>query len=223
MFVGTFTAGEVEFDFAAGQLRIAREGHTRKFVQAVEHRTFSGREALRRGQRVLYVTERCVFRLVAQGEEGALELIELAPGMDLERDVLALMEFRPLISPQLRSMDAALFAEGALNLRERLLATPLAERFELDPAHRMLFINFEGLAVDEEDDIAAIEQHVRQLLQGAQGRVAVVVNYDNCSILPTLIDAYSAMVKRLSDQYYSRVTRYGTGGFLKAKLEAQRG
>jgi propionate CoA-transferase len=109
-----------------------------------------------------------------------------------------------------------------MNLRERLLATPLAERFELDTAHRLLFINFEGLAVDEEADIAAIELHVAQLLQGVEGRVAVVVNYDNCSILPTLVDAYSAMVKRLSDHYYSRVTRYGTGGFLKAKLEAQK-
>lgn len=223
VFVGTFTAGDVEFAFAEGQLRVAREGHTRKFVQAVEHRTFSGREALRRGQRVLYVTERCVFRLVAQREEGALELIELAPGMDLERDVLAHMDFPPLISPQLRTMDATLFGEGTLNLRERLLATPLAERFELDMVHRMLFINFEGLAVDEEGDVAAIEQHVQQLLQGVEGRVAVVVNYDNCSILPTLGDAYSAMVQRLSTRYYSRVTRYGTGGFLKAKLEAQRG
>jgi propionate CoA-transferase len=120
-------------------------------------------------------------------------------------------------------MDAALFGDSPLNLRERLLATPLAERFELDLAHRMLFINFEGLAVDDEGDIAAIEQHVQQLLRGVEGRVAVVVNYDNCSILPTLVDAYSAMVQRLSESHYSRVTRYGTGGFLKARLEVQRG
>jgi len=51
-------------------------------------------------------------------------------------------------------------------------------------------------------------------------RVAVVVNYDSCSVLPPLIDDYSAMVKRLTDRFYSRVTRYGTGGFLKARLES---
>jgi len=87
-----------------------------------------------------------------------------------------------------------------------------------------LFINFEGLAVDSEADIAAIEAQVSQLLAplAAQGqRVAVVVNYDNFSILPPLVDAYSAAVTRLADRYYSRVTRYGTGGFLKARLEAR--
>lgn len=223
VFVGTFLAGDGAFAFTDGQLHVVREGRTRKFVQAVEHRTFSGREACRRGQRVLYVTERCVFRLVPQDGEGALELIEVAPGIDLERDILAHMDFQPRISPQLRSMDAALFADAPMNLRERLLATPLAERFELDLAHHLLFINFEGLAVDEEGDITAIEQHVVQLLHGVSARVAVVVNYDNCSILPTLVDAYSAMARRLSARYYSRVTRYGTGGFLKAKLESRQG
>ena len=64
-----------------------------------------------------------------------------------------------------------------------------------------------------------IERGSREILAGRE-RVAVVVNYDNCSILPPLIDDYSAMVKRLSERFYSRVTRYGTGGFLKAKLEA---
>ena len=86
----------------------------------------------------------------------------------------------------------------------------------------MLFINFEGLAVDRPSDIADIEDHLTALLAPLGHRVAVVVNYDSCSILPPLIDDYSAMVKRLTDRFYSRVTRYGTGGFLKAKLETMR-
>ena len=57
------------------------------------------------------------------------------------------------------------------------------------------------------------------MLEPLGERVAVVVSYDNCSILPPLIDDYSAMVKRLNDRFYSRVTRYGTGGLLKARLE----
>ncbi len=226
VFVGTFTAGDLEVRLQDGRIQIPHEGHTRKFVQAVEHRTFSGREALKRGQRVLYITERCVFQLQADAQgQGHLELIEIAPGIDLERDILAHMDFLPAISAQLRLMDAALFQPEGLDLRERLLATPLAQRFELDTAHRLLFINFEGLAVDLPTDIAAIESHLDTLLQplASQGeRVAVVVNYDSFSILPPLMDDYSAMVKRLTERYYSRVTRYGTGGFLKARLEALR-
>jgi propionate CoA-transferase len=115
-----------------------------------------------------------------------------------------------------------LFADEPVGLRERLLATPLAKRCELDREHRLLFINLKGLAVDRPSDIADIEEHLTALLAPLGHRVAVVVNYDSCSILPPLIDDYSAMVKRLTDRFYSRVTRYGTGGFLKARLEALR-
>ena len=228
VFVGTFTAGDLDVSVQDGRLHILREGTTRKFVAQVEHRTFSGREACRRGQRVLYVTERCVFELKPGGGDdgqGRLELIEIAPGINLERDVLAQMDFMPAISPQLRLMDAALFLDEPIGLRHRLLATPLAQRFELDRAHSMLFINFEGLAVDSAADIEAIEQQITALLAPLEPlgeRVAAVVNYDSFSILPRLIDDYSAMVQRLSARYYSRVTRYGTGGFLKARLEELR-
>ena len=126
---------------------------------------------------------------------------------------------------QLRLMDPALFGDAAIGLRDRLLATPLAQRFELDREHRLLFINFEGLSVERTEDIAAIEQMVSGLLEpltaGTEQRFAAVVNYDNFHILPGLVDAYSEMVGRLSRRYYSRVTRYGTGGFLKARLEGR--
>ena len=222
VFVGTFTAGDLAVRLEDGKVRIESEGTMRKFVKQVEHRTFSGREARRRGQRVLYVTERCVFRLA---EGGGLELTEIAPGIDLEREVLAQMDFMPAISPELKLMDPAIFAASPLGLRERLLAKPLHERFDLDREHRLLFINFEGLHVETQAAITAIEQTVDHLLapivRSADQRVAVVVNYDNFSILPGLVDDYSAMVTRLTDRFYSRVTRYGTGGFLKAKLEGR--
>jgi propionate CoA-transferase len=222
VFAGTFTAGEPDVQVQDGKLVVLREGQMKKFVAAVEHRTFSGAEALRRGQRVLYVTERCVLQLTAAG----MELIEIAPGADLQRDVLAQMDFAPLISPQLRLMDAAIFADEPLGLRQRLLATPLAQRFELDREHRLLFINFEGLSIDNAADISAVEQAVTALLApivtAPEQRVAVVANYDSFHILPSLLDDYSAMVLRLTKRFYSRVTRYGTGGFLKAKLEGRR-
>lgn len=219
VFAGTFTAGEPDVQVEGGKLSVAREGQMKKFVAAVEHRTFSGAEALKRGQRVLYVTERCVLQLTAAG----MELVEIAPGIDLQHDVLAQMDFVPLISPQLRLMDAAIFADEPLGLRQRLLATPLAQRFELDSEHRLLFINFEGLSIDSSTDIAAVEQAVTALLAPLvtrpEQRVAVVANYDSFHILPSLLDEYSAMVQRLTQRYYSRITRYGTGGFLKARLD----
>ena len=117
VFVGTFTAGKLNVTVDNGTLKILTEGETVKFVANVEHRTFSGEYAFKRKQPVLYVTERCVFRLIESG----LELIEIAPGVDLERDILALMEFRPAISPDLKTMDARIFRDEPMGMRNDIL------------------------------------------------------------------------------------------------------
>jgi propionate CoA-transferase len=93
VFTGTFTARGLRAHAADGELVIEREGTTPKFVEAVSHMTFSADHARARGQDVLYVTERAVFRL---GDDG-LELVEVAPGVDIERDVLAHMAVEPLV------------------------------------------------------------------------------------------------------------------------------
>lgn len=219
VFAGTFTAGGLDVRVDQGKLRIASEGTLRKFVAEVEHRTFSAREAMRRGQEVLYVTERCVFRLVRHHEQTALELIELAPGIDLERDVLSHMNFKPLLSPTLAQMHPGLFSPEPMGLRRLLLVTPLAQRFELDPHRGKLFINFEGLNIDSPQIIDDIASQVQSLLEPLGERVDVVVNYDSFSIVPGLLDAYTAMVHGLHERFYKQVTRYGTVGFLKARLE----
>jgi propionate CoA-transferase len=82
VFVGTFTCGGLVVGIENGRLRILQEGKSRKFVTEVEHRTFSGSYARKRKQPVTYITERCVFRL---GDDG-VELVEIAPGIDLERE-----------------------------------------------------------------------------------------------------------------------------------------
>ena len=115
VFVGTFSAGQQDIRIENGALRIVQDGELRKFVAEVEHRTFSGKLAAERGQPVLYITERCVFRLTDEG----LELIEIAPGVDLERDILARMDFRPLIRAP-KEMDPALFLPESTGLRARL-------------------------------------------------------------------------------------------------------
>ncbi len=93
VFCGTFTAGGLEVTLRPDGIRIVKEGARKKFVRAIEQVSFNARRALRNGQEVLVVTERAVFRLTDAG----LELTEVAPGVDLETQVLAQMEFRPVI------------------------------------------------------------------------------------------------------------------------------
>ncbi|MFI6375677.1 CoA-transferase [Streptomyces sp. NPDC050546] len=104
VFCGQFTAKGTRLTVGDGALHIEREGTVGKFVRAVDEVTFSGPQALARGQEVLYVTERAVFRLVPEG----VELIEVAPGISVDRDVLPHMGFTPIVR-QPRVMDPALF------------------------------------------------------------------------------------------------------------------
>ena len=105
IFTGAFTANGLVVDVKDGQLSIVQEGKGKKFLDQVEQITFSGKYAQQIKQQVLYVTERAVFIL----EEGQMTLIEIAPGIDLERDVLAQMDFKPRISPDLKTMPSAIF------------------------------------------------------------------------------------------------------------------
>ena len=99
MFSGTFTSGGLNMGWPGGDIRIIREGREKKFVRQVQQVTYSGALANENGQRAFYVTERAVFR---RNEQGRLELIEIAPGVDLERDILAHMDFWPDISRDLK-------------------------------------------------------------------------------------------------------------------------
>ena len=105
VFCGTFTAGGLKVQVAEGKLTILVEGKSRKFIEKVEQITFNGHDAARRQQDVLFVTERAVFQLTTDG----LELTEIAPGIDLERDVLAHMGFKPIMK-NVKTMDAGLFS-----------------------------------------------------------------------------------------------------------------
>lgn len=214
VFVGSFTAGKLEIATGDGSLRILTEATARKFVSRVEHITFSGRFAAENRQPVLYVTERCVFSL---GPEG-LSLIEIAPGIEIERDILRLMDFVPRIPGDPMVMDERIFRAAPMGLRGDLVAIPLDARYSYDAAQDMFFINFEHLAVRSLADIAAIRETAERHLAPIGHPVPAVVNYDHFSISPELLDAYGEMVKGLEMRFYSTVSRYTTNGFLRMKL-----
>jgi propionate CoA-transferase len=119
IFSGTFTAGGLDIGWTNGKTHIAREGNEKKFVGKVQQVTYSGALAAQNGQRALYITERAVFR---RNEAGRLELIEIAPGIDLERDILAQMQFRPDVSPALKEMDARIFRPEPMGLAALIAA-----------------------------------------------------------------------------------------------------
>ncbi len=213
VFVGTFSADGLAVRVDQGKLHILAEGRTRKFIDTVEHRTFSGSYALKRGQPVLYVTERCVFQLTTEG----LELVEVAPGVDVDKDILAHMEFRPLVHAP-RLMDARIFSSEPMGLRDLMLDIPLSRRFSYDAEQNLFFVNFERLDVRSQADIDAIDREFQAALAPIGRKVYAIVNYAGFHILPDLIDSYTEMVGRIVSRHYLDVTRYTTSGFLRMKL-----
>ena len=214
VFVGTFNAGKLRIATGDGRLAILQDGAQKKFIGEVEQVTFSGPLAAARDRAVLYVTERCVFALRPQG----LELVEVAPGIDIERDILAHMDFKPIIRATPDLMDARIFRNELMDLRDDMLRMPLEQRFTYDPKQNLFFVNFERLPVRSRNDIRAIKEAVEAKLAPLGHKVYAIVNYDNFSIVPELLDEYSAMVRGLMDHYYSGVSRYTTSGFLRMKL-----
>ncbi len=116
VFCGTFTAGGLRTQIGEGVLQITQEGKFRKFIRQVEHVTFSGAYARKKSQRVLYVTERAVFTLKPEG----LMLTEIAPGVHVEKDILAQMDFKPLIQQPLGRMDTRIFYPQPMGLRTKI-------------------------------------------------------------------------------------------------------
>lgn len=118
VFCGTLTAGGLEVAVENGQLRIVKEGRSKKFVKKVDQITFSGAYAQEVGQPVLYITERAVFELRPEG----LVLIEIAPGVELERDILQQIEFPVTVAADLKIMDPRIFLEPLMGIKSEFHA-----------------------------------------------------------------------------------------------------
>jgi propionate CoA-transferase len=213
VFAGTLTAGGLEVKVENGALTIVREGRSRKFVKEVEQITFNGAYAAECGQPVLYVTERCVFR---RGREG-MELIEVAPGIDIDRDILAHMHFEPIVRNP-APMDPRIFRDEPMQLEETLLGIGLEERLSYDPDRNTIFLNLEGMRVRTRDDVDRVRRVVEERCHAIGRKVALVVNYDDFLIDAAVADTYAAMVRYMETHYYTTASRYTTSAFLRMKL-----
>jgi propionate CoA-transferase len=211
-FLGTF-ASRSRVAIENGNLRIHEPG-TSKLVERVGQVTFSGEYARMRGQTVYYVTERCVFKLIEKG----LEIVELAPGVVLGRDILSQMAFRPVIPDDIRSMDARIFSEGKMGLKE---SSPMSldERVSYDAENNVVYANFEGMNIGTEEEADKLAAYLDRYFSRLGRKVHVVVNYDNFDLGPAARDTFFAMVKYNEDKYFLSSTRYSTDAFFRHQLK----
>jgi propionate CoA-transferase len=215
VFTGAFTAGGLKLAVEDGQLRILQEGRSRKFIQAVEQITFSGLYAAEAGQAVFYVTERCVFRRAPEG----VELIEVAPGIDIDRDILAHMDFYPIVR-DVKPMDPRIFRPEPMALEQTLLGRAVADRISYDAARNTLFINYEGFQIRTTDDVDLVRREVENRCRAVGKRVAVIVCYDSFYLDPRVSDAFFSMITYLQQRFYTAASRYTTSAFMRLKLGA---
>ena len=218
-FTSTFTAKglDIEFDGDDGSIKILEDGKIKKFVNDVYERTFSGDEAVRRGQKVFYVTERAVFRRTAAYD--CLELIEIAPGVDLERDILAQMEFAPAISRDLKEMDRRIFRFQKMGIE---LFGSLKDRIKYRSTDNSIFIDLSGISLAREEEIEWFANALDQVLTPMtkkNGPADVIVTYDGFDLRSGLEEAYSATLERVEEKHYKSVKRYSGKAFRRAKLK----
>ncbi len=213
LFVGTFTAGGLQIQLDNGNMSIVQEGRNRKFIVGVEQITFNGAYAAEQGKEILYITERCVFKMTDDG----LELIEIAPGIDLKNDILNQMEFEPIIN-DVKLMDERLFRDKRMGLRGDMLNMNMSSRLYHDAGNNIVFANLSGISLDTEDDLEAFRAPFEEFISGLGQKVNLISNHDGMSIAPRLVGKWVDMLSRLESQYYMTACRYSTSPFLRQKL-----
>lgn len=218
IFMGTFSSSGLEVAIADGEVRVLNEGKFFKFIDRVGQITFSGKFAADREQDVLYITERCVFKLSDSG----LELTEVAPGIDIERDILDKMPFSPRVHEPVE-MDSSIFQSEPMKLRDRFLDIHIDDRISYDAEKNTLFLNFAGMRVRNEADLASIKMAVDGTLEPLGKRVYSIVNYERFVADDDIADKYMDLVKYVEEKYYISVARYTNSGFLRLKLGKELG
>lgn len=218
VFLTTFSAGGLDVSISESELEIVTEGRFGKFIGSVGQITFSAASAIANGQNITYITERCVFKLGPHG----LVLTEVAPGIDIERDILQLLPFTPSVDNP-RLMDRSIFTPGRMGLRRRMLELNVSDRLTYDRLRNTVFMDYSGLHVRTPDDVLEIIKEVDALLGPLDGRVKAVVNYDRFRLDEGAVDEYADAVRYVQDTYYldGEVTRHSTNAFMRLKLSKE--
>ena len=127
------------------------------------------------------------------------------------------MAFRPAIAPGLREMDPRIFREGPMDLRR---ASPIAleDRIRYDSRENTAYVNFEGLTLDSDGDVARLANFFDDCFAALGQRVHVIVNYDNFALAPAAAEAFSAMVAHNQEHYFVSSTRHSTNAFFRRQL-----
>lgn len=201
-FMGTF-ANKARIRFENNALSIEEDGPC-KLVETVGQITFNGDYARQKGQRVLYITERAVFSMEAEG----LVLIEVAPGIDLKSQVLDRLPFQVRVSPNLRVMDPAHFGPAKIGLTQ-LGKRPVAERVSYRAQENLFFLNLEGLEFHSADQVHEFERQLLPYLN-FPGPVEAVINYDRFHLAEAAAAAWFDLVERNSQTYFSKSVRHSS-------------
>ena len=222
VFMSSFTTKGLKISTSPdGKLNIEKEGEVKKFVNSVYETTFSGDEAVRRGQKVYYVTERAVFRRSA--EQDTIELIEIAPGVDLKKDILDQMDFKPAVSPNLRVMDRRIFCDTKMKAIKEFFGS-LEERCNYHSDDHVMYLELFGITLNSQEDVDWFFGSLRDILRplvDKKGPIDMVVNYDGFDLSSGLESYYGDAVAAIEGDLYKSVKRYTGHAFRKAQLKSQ--
>lgn len=214
VFAGTFSAGGLRCIVKDGRLTIDKEGRSPKFLPKVEQITFSAKQSHINETTVMYVTERAVFQLRADG----LCLSEVAPGVDVDKDILSQLPFE-VATDDVREMESAIFAEDSMDLESVLFDLHLDDRILLDATKHRLYLNFERMRIRKSADILALHEALKEKLIAHGRPVDVLVNYNQFDIAQELETEYAALVRVMEERFYKSVSRFASNAFMRLKLD----
>lgn len=219
-FMGTFTARGLKIDLPDdGTIKIKTEGKVQKYRNEIFEKTFSADQAMLNGQKVYYVTERAVFQRTS--DHDILELVEIAPGVDLEKDILAHMEFKPVISPDLKLMDSRIFKDEKMNIRDDVFGS-LEDRATYKAEDHSVYLDLFGVSLQSAEDIkkffGSLEKIFSRYAEGGKNKFHAYLNYDGFDVRSGLEETYGEYALDMQTKYFASVKRFAGKAFRRAKL-----
>ncbi|GBG27093.1 Succinyl-CoA:3-ketoacid coenzyme A transferase 1, mitochondrial [Hondaea fermentalgiana] len=219
VFMGTFTKKGLKVSAKDGKLTIEQEGQIPMF-QRVREVTFSGAQALSHAQNVKYITERAVFQLTPEG----VELTEVAPGVDLDTQILDLMDPKPIVNRDtLKVMDIRIFNEDSMNMQDDFFRdqSAFSSRFSYKEDTNTCFLDLSGISVRDEKTLEALCSEVKanfeRITNHGEKKVHCVSTYERSDILPELSDKLNEMLNVVGSDYLLSVRRLGGKVFMRQK------